>query len=119
MRWLAAALVLIAGVGAARADIRINDSRYLDGHLIVDGETAPNRTVTLDRKYKTESDGAGEFKFNLAYKPFTCMTDIRSGNDVYSAVIAGCLDPGDTDGPLPIDKPAAGDKTAAKPGPRS
>jgi len=31
------------------------------------------------------------------------MSDIRAGEDVYSAVIAGCLDAGDVDGPLPDD----------------
>ena len=32
--------------------------------------------------------------------------DIRSGSDIYSAVISGCLDAGDVDAPLPA-KPAA------------
>ncbi|HEX5213052.1 MAG TPA: hypothetical protein VFW22_15110 [Pseudolabrys sp.] len=106
MRWLAAALALIAATNAARADIRINESRYVDGSLIVNGETAPNRAVTLDNKYKTKSDGGGFFTFTVSYKPFTCMTDIRSGDDIYSAVIAGCLDAGDVDAPLPA-KPDA------------
>jgi hypothetical protein len=106
MRWLAAALAFIAATGAARADIRINESRYIDGKIIVNGETAPNRAVTLDDKYSTKSDGNGFFTFTLSYKPFTCMTDIRSGDDIYSAVIAGCLDAGDVDAPLPA-KPDA------------
>ncbi len=101
MRWLAAALVLFAGIGAARADIRINKSRYVDGKVVIMGETAPKQTVTLDNKYTTKSDGNGFFTFTEHYKPFTCMIDIRSGDDIYSAVIAGCLDPGDVDGPLP------------------
>jgi len=106
MRWLAAALALVAATCAARADIRINESRFVDGNVVISGETAPNRTVTLDNKYKTKSDGGGFFKFSAHYKPFTCMSDIRSGGDIYSAVISGCLDPGDVDGPLP-SKPAA------------
>ena len=101
MRWPAAALVLAALTGAARADIRINESRYVDGKLVVSGETAPNRAVTLDNKYTTKSDGGGYFSFTERYKPFTCMSDIRSGSDIYSAVISGCLDSGDVDGPLP------------------
>jgi len=107
MRWFASILVLLAGVSAARADIRIEQSRYADGQLIVTGETAPNQTVTLDDKYKTESDGAGDFSFKVNYKPDTCMSDIRSGGAVYSAVIAGCLDSGDVDGPLPKDTTVA------------
>ena len=92
MRWLGAALILIIGVGAASADIRIDKSRYVDGRLIVTGETAPGRTVTLDKKYKTTSDGEGHFKFSIAkYKPADCMSDIAAGPDVYSAVIAGCF----------------------------
>jgi hypothetical protein len=92
MRWLAAALILFAGVSAASADIRIDHSRYADGRLYVSGNTAPNRTVTLDRKFTTKSDAEGHFKFSVKnYKPPICMSDIRSGGDVYSAVIAGCF----------------------------
>jgi hypothetical protein len=92
MRWLYAALILIAGIGAASADIRIDESRYVDGKLIITGETAPNRTVTLDKKFKTKSDGDGQFKFTVnKYKPADCMSDIRAGSDLYSAVIAGCF----------------------------
>jgi hypothetical protein len=101
MRMLAAALVFIAATGAARADIRINESRFVDGNVIISGETAPDRTVTLDNKFTTKSDGGGYFKFTAHEKPFTCMSDIRSGDDIYSAVISGCLDPGDVDAPLP------------------
>ncbi len=104
MRWLAAPLILFASISAAQADIRINESRYTDGKLILSGETAPGRTVILDDKYKTKSDGQGHFTFSVHYKPFTCMSDIRAGEDVYSAVIAGCLDPGDVDGPLPVKR---------------
>ncbi len=106
MRWLAAALVLLAGTAAAQADIRINESRFVDGNVIINGETAPNRTVTLDNKYTTKSDGGGYFNFTVRYKPFTCMSDIRSATDIYSAVISGCLDAGDVDAPPPA-KPAA------------
>lgn len=101
MRTLAAAFVLIAATGAARADIRINESRFVDGNVIISGETEPHRTVTLDNKFTTTSDGGGYFNFTAHEKPFTCMSDIRSGSDIYSAVISGCLDPGDVDAPLP------------------
>jgi hypothetical protein len=99
MRWLVAVLLLLAG-GSAQAEIRINESRYVDGTLTIAGETSPHRVVTLDGKYKTKSDGGGHFKFTEHYKPFTCMSDIRSGEDVYSAVIAGCLN-SDANAPLP------------------
>jgi hypothetical protein len=92
MRWLYAALILLAGISAASADIRIDESRYADGKLIVSGETGPGRTVTLDKKYETKSDGDGHFSFTIGkYKPADCMSDIRSGDDLYSAVIAGCF----------------------------
>jgi hypothetical protein len=107
MRFLFAALLLLAGVGTATADIRINESRYASGKVIISGETEPLQTVTLDGKYKTKSDGGGHFKFSVKYKPDTCMSDIRSGSDVYSAVIAGCLDAGDVDGPLPTKQTSA------------
>jgi hypothetical protein len=110
MRWLCAALILLAGLRAATADIRIDESRYAAGQLFVAGQTAPGSTVTLDDKYKTKSNGDGHFTFKLKYKPATCMSDIRAGDDIYSAVIAGCLDPGFGDDRLPVKK-----KASAKP----
>jgi hypothetical protein len=106
MRWLAAALVLFAGIGVARADIRIDESRYVDGKLIISGETAPNRVVTLDDKYTTKSDGGGYFTFTEHYKPFSCMSDVRDGDDVHFAAIVGCLDTGDVNATLPANKAA-------------
>jgi hypothetical protein len=91
MRWLCVALVLLCGIREASADIRITVSRYENGKTIVVGETAPGRTVTLDSKYKTQSDGGGHFRFSVPYKPSTCMSDIKAADDVYSAVIAGCF----------------------------
>jgi hypothetical protein len=92
MRWLTAALILLLGIGTASADIRIDESRYVDGKLIITGQTAPGRAVTLDKKFKTKSNADGNFKFTInKYKPADCMSDIRSGTDVYSAVIAGCF----------------------------
>jgi hypothetical protein len=94
MRLLCAALLLLAGIGPAAANIRINTSRYENGTLTIAGQTEPHKTVTLDGKYKTKSDVDGDFKFAVHEKPFTCMSNIRSGSSIYSAVIAGCLDPG-------------------------
>jgi hypothetical protein len=91
---LAVLILLLAGIGTAMADIRIDVSRYHGGNLIIIGSTEPNSTVTLDGKYNTKSDGNGIFKFTEHYKPDTCMSDIRAGSAVYSAVISGCLDPG-------------------------
>jgi hypothetical protein len=121
MRFLCAALLLLAGVGTAAANIRIETSRYVNGTLTIAGQTEPNKAVVLDGKYKTKSDADGDFRFTEHYKPFTCMSDIRSGSSTYSAVIAGCLDPnfdGDTTSidqlppvgspkaPLPVKKAA-------------
>lgn len=92
MRWLTAALILLCGVTAASADIRVDESRYANGKTIVTGETGPGRTLTLDGKYTTKSDSEGHFEFDVKYKPSDCMTDIKAGQDVYSAVIAGCFD---------------------------
>jgi hypothetical protein len=91
MRWFTAALILLSGVTAASADIRVDKSSYENGKTIVTGETGPGRTLTLDGKYKTKSDDEGHFKFDVKYKPSTCMSDIKAGKDIYSAVIAGCF----------------------------
>ena len=116
MRFLCAALLLLAGVGTAAANIRINQSHYRDGTLTIAGQTEPGKTVVLDGKYKTKSNADGDFTFTEHYKPDTCMSDIRSGGSDYAAVIAGCLDPrfdGDT---VSIDTlPPLGSPTAHQP----
>jgi len=104
MRLLTAALILLAGVSTAAADIRIDQSRYQDGKLTIAGITKPDSTVTLDNKYKTKSDTEGNFKFTEHYKPFTCMSNLRDGTATYSAVIAGCLDPGFDGNTMPVKK---------------
>ena len=99
MRFLCAVLMLLGSIGTAAASIRIDQSHYRDGLLTIVGRTDPGQTVTLDGKYKTKSDRDGDFTFTEHEKPFTCMSNIRSGGSIYSAVIAGCLDPsfdGDT-----------------------
>lgn len=91
MRWLCAALLILAGIGPAAADIRINTSRYADGTLTIAGHTEAGKTVVLDGKYKTKSNADGDFTFTEHYKPSDCMSDIRSGSSDYGAVIAGCF----------------------------
>lgn len=94
MQWLASLIILLYGISTAFADIRIDESRYQNGHTIITGETDPDLTVTVDNKYKTKSNGSGYFKFSIKYKPSTCMSDIKAGDNVYSAVISGCFDTG-------------------------
>ena len=129
MRWLCAALLVLTGIGPAAASIRIDQSHYRNGTLTIVGRTDPGQTVILDGKYKTKSDADGDFSFSAHEKPFTCMSDIRAGNSSYSAVIAGCLDPGfdgDTmsidqlppvgspNAPLPVKKAAVKPKNVSK-----
>lgn len=91
-RLLLALLACAAAATAARAEIRITVSRFEHNQIEIEGQTAPNRTVTIDGKFKVQSDGGGYFDFKRAgYKPPDCMSDITSGSDVYSAVIAGCF----------------------------
>lgn len=93
MRILCTFVILLFAIANARAEIRIDVSRYSNGETVVIGTTGPNKTVTLDGKYTTQSDAAGRFNFHVKYKPDLCMTDINAGADVYSAVIAGCFLP--------------------------
>jgi len=115
MRFLCAALLLLAGVGTAAASIRIDQSHYKDGTLTIVGRTDPNRPVVLDGKYKTTSNADGGFEFAVHEKPFTCMSNIRSGSSIYSAVIAGCLDPGFDGDASTIETLPPMEKAAAKP----
>jgi hypothetical protein len=81
-----------AAVNAAHADIRITTSRFENNQIEIEGQSAPNSTVTIDGKFKVKTDGGGYFDFKQAgYKPPDCMSDITSGDDIYSAVIAGCF----------------------------
>lgn len=90
--FVAALLIALAGAQAAQADIRISISRFENNQIEIEGQTAPNSTVTIDGKFKVKADGGGYFDFKRAgYKPPDCMSDITSGEDIYSAVIAGCF----------------------------
>ena len=102
MRYLCTVLILMCSLSPAAAEIRINQSRFQDGKLVVSGDTDPRQTVTLDNEFKTKSDATGHFKFTLKYKPPTCMSDINVGGSIYSAVIAGCLNSSFGDDRLPI-----------------
>jgi hypothetical protein len=110
MRFLCAALVLVASLGTAAASIRIDQSHYINGTLTIVGRTDPHETVVLDGKYKTKSDAEGAFTFTEHYKPDTCMSDIRSGGSDYGAVISGCFDSGVHDETLPAKKLSAAPK---------
>jgi hypothetical protein len=114
MRSLPAALLALVAISPlaiqpASAAIRITDSRYENGVLIVGGETSPNKQVTLDGKYHTKADGGGHFEFRESYKPPTCMSNITAGEDAYSTIITNCL----------LDDAAAALTPAAKSSPAS
>lgn len=91
MRIVLSFAVLLATAHAAAADIRIRESRFSDGLLIVRGETAPNREVTLQGRFSTTANAQGRFTFSVPYKPADCLADIRSGPDRYSAFITDCF----------------------------
>jgi hypothetical protein len=91
-RLLLAILALAATVATASAEIRVTISRFENNQIEIEGQTAPDSTVTIDGKFNLQSDGGGHFDFKRAgYKPPDCMSDIKSGEDTYSAVIAGCF----------------------------
>jgi hypothetical protein len=96
MRLLCAAALVIAfaallGARPATAAIRITDSIYQSGTLIVAGQVQPHKKVILDGKYVTQADDGGRFEFKEPYKPETCMSSITTDEDSYSAVITNCL----------------------------
>jgi hypothetical protein len=63
MRLFYALLLLLGGITAVAGDIRIDESRYFDGKLIIAGETELDRAVILDNKYKIKSDASGHFTY--------------------------------------------------------
>jgi hypothetical protein len=93
MRSIAVVLggIVLFAAAPAWAAIRINDARYENGVLTVSGQAKPNQTVTLGDKFHVKSDGGGHFEFHESFKPPTCMADIASGEDSYSAIVTGCL----------------------------
>lgn len=90
MRILLSFATLLAMAHSAAADIRIRESRFKDGMLIVRGQTEPGRQVTLQGTFSTTANKYGRFTFSVPYTPVDCFADIRSGSDRYSAVIADC-----------------------------
>ena len=89
--YAALAMMMLYGSSPAAASIRIVDSIYQDGILVVTGQTRPHARVTLDDKFVTQSDGGGHFEFRTPYKPETCMANITTDEAAYSAVITNCL----------------------------
>ena len=94
MRILLSVAAVLLMTSAAAAEIRIRQSLFKDGMLIIRGETEPGRVVTLERKFRTKANRYGRFTFRVPYKPAYCVADIRSGRDIYSAVITNCYNPG-------------------------
>lgn len=88
-------LIILAATlipAAAAADIRMEESRYVNGVLRVEGRTSqPRQVVTLDGVYSQESDSSGNFVFHIDYLPRTCMVTLKAGSATHSALVANCL----------------------------
>jgi hypothetical protein len=92
----ASVLALSAAGNRAWAEIHVIEARYEAGVLRVVGDSdTPHTKVTLDRIYEERTGSAGEFTFRVRYKPHDCVADLRLGNEIFSAVVSNCLEPGD------------------------
>jgi hypothetical protein len=88
-------LALSAAGTRARAEIHVSEARYEAGVLRLVGDSdAPHAKVTLDRIYEERTGSAGEFIFRVRYKPHDCVADVRVGDEIFSAVVSNCLEPG-------------------------
>jgi hypothetical protein len=89
---IAAAALVVMGVGPAHSEITVNVARFASGVLTVQGETSrPHQRVTLDRRFRTRTDRNNRFSFRVRYRPRDCIASLRAGRDAHPAVIANCV----------------------------
>jgi hypothetical protein len=92
-RVIMASLLVAVGCGTGHAKITIRLAKYVDGVLVVQGQTDQRaQTVTLAGRYKTRTDRRGRFAFRVRYLPPDCLAEIRIGQEFYLASIANCED---------------------------
>jgi hypothetical protein len=101
---VALALVL-AGTGAAQAEITVHEAKYASGVLMVRGETTqPMQRLTLDERYAARTDRNKRFLFRIRYLPRDCIVELRAGQEVRPAVVSNC----EPTGALPPSRLPAG-----------
>ena len=93
---VSALLVLIGtilAVPAAHAAVNVSRAEINGSRLRLEGQAAPNRTITVDGTAMGTSDGAGNFR--IERDPFTapadCTVDVNDGSaSPTSAPLSGC-----------------------------
>jgi len=87
---------------AAWADIRIDESTYEAGVLVIRGRTAqPDQVITLDQRFEEHSNAERRFVFRVTYRPHLCEVELRAGADVKSLKVDNC----ETEAKVPVLKP--------------
>ena len=86
----AEALVLgLCQTSFAASDITI--AAIASGRLYVVGTTErPHQPVVLDGQFRTESDEAGKFQYELIYHPARCIVSASIADKAYEAVVGNC-----------------------------
>ena len=85
------AVITLAGLTPAAAQIKVGDAEITGGKLVISGSTAkPDQSVMLDDNFKTTSDRRGRFTFRLDYLPSSCISTVKSGQDSERVVIGRC-----------------------------
>jgi hypothetical protein len=86
---VAAALPSLSSPVSAASDIAI--AAINTGRLYVVGTTErPHTTVTLDDRFRTESDDTGKFQYELVYHPASCIVAAIIEGVSHEAVVGNC-----------------------------
>lgn len=79
----------ISNLAQAAPDIAV--AAIATGRLYVVGNTErPRMPVTLEGRFRTESDEAGRFQFEEIYHPARCIVGIVVDDKTYEAVVSNC-----------------------------
>lgn len=89
-RIMAAAAALLASP-PAQAAFAIHDARIIADRLLITGTVDANATVTVvGRSYATKASAKGAFTLDVAWKPPSCLVDLKTGSTVRRLVVADC-----------------------------
>jgi len=81
--------------GYSHAEATITDAKIAGGKLIVDGTGAERgEDVILEGRFTIKAGRRGRFRFEEAYRPPTCMVEVKFKSESVRGVVANCGEQG-------------------------
>ena len=108
-------VALLVFPAAAQATVTISRAELNGTRLRLEGQAAPNRTITVDSVAMGTSDGSGSFRIERDpfSKPADCTVDVNDGSAApTTATLSGCTVSTTTSPPPPTTSPPPPSSTA-------